>query len=229
MAALHKTRGIVINYLKYGETSIITRIFTETFGIQSYIINGVRSKKPRFSISFFQPLSLLNLVVYKKKNASLNRISEVECTSSASSISIDIYKSGIAIFISEILSKTLKEEMEDQRLFHFLNQSIQILDQLKGGFENFHLLFLIKFSHYLGFSPISGTEILSQIYQHIDHESLEEVKYFDQLIDADFSDHIKMNGDLRRQLLEDLIRYYQIHIENFGVVRSMDVLREVMR
>jgi DNA repair protein RecO (recombination protein O) len=228
MAALYKTRGIVLNYLKYGETSIITKIFTEEFGLQSYIVNGVRSKKPRLSISFFQPLTLLNMVVYKRKNANLNRISEIECVSAASSIPLNIHKSGIALFISEILNKTIKEEMEDRRLFNFIYQAIEILDHQKQDFENFHLLFLIRLSGSLGFSPTSGKEIISQLYQHIDEESMSEIRYFDELIKADFDLKIKLNVHMRRKLLDDLIRFYHLHIDNLGPIRSLDVLREVM-
>jgi DNA repair protein RecO (recombination protein O) len=229
MTALYKTRGIVLHYLKYGETSIITRILTEEFGVQSYIVNGVRSKKPRFSISFFQPLTLLDLVVYKRKNANLNRISEIDCKSAASTIPLNIYKSGIALFVSEILTKTLKEEMEDRSLFNFIYHAIQVLDQQEQDFENFHLLFLIKLSSNLGFSPISGKEIITQVYQHIDEGIMWEIGCFDQLIQSDFTTTIKLNVRMRRKLLDDLIRYLHIHFENLGTIRSMDVLREVMK
>jgi DNA repair protein RecO (recombination protein O) len=227
MAALYKTKGIVLNYLKYGETSIITKILTEDFGVQSYIVNGARSKKPRFSISYFQPLTLLNMVVYKKKNANLNRISEIDCASAASSIPLNIHKTGIALFISEILNRVLKEEMEDRQLFDFVYHAIQILDHQKQDFENFHLLFLIKLSGNLGFSPVTGKELITQLYQHPD-EDMWEINCFDQLIQSDFTSKIKLNVRLRRKLLDDLIMYYHLHLDNLGPIRSMEVLREVM-
>lgn len=229
MSALYKTRGIVINYLKYGETSIIAKILTEEFGMQSYIVNGVRSKKPRFSISFFQPLNLLEMVVYKKLNANLNRISQIECVSAASTIPINIYKSGIALFMSEILNKTLKQELEDRQLFDFIYRAVERLDKQKQDFENFHLIFLVHLSRYLGFTPVSGKEILMQVYQRLDPGFDEEIRLFDELISKGFDASLKADVRQRRKMLEDLIRFYQIHIENFGKVRSMEVLREVMR
>ena len=104
---LYKTQGIVLNYIKYRETSIIVRIYTESFGLASYIINGVRSKKARHKIAFFQPLTLLDMVVYHKRNAKLNRVSELKCKEPLMDLPTNIKKSSIAIFITEILIKSL--------------------------------------------------------------------------------------------------------------------------
>jgi len=74
---LHKTKGIVLNYIKYSDTSIIAKIYTEAFGLQSYIVNSVRSSKAKNKIALFQPLTLLEMVVYHKNHQGLQRISEM--------------------------------------------------------------------------------------------------------------------------------------------------------
>ena len=107
---LHKTRGVVFRFTKYGETSIIVTLFTELFGLQSYIVNGVRSKSGKNKIALFQPLTLLDLVVYHREHANLNRIKEVKCLYPFQSIPTDIKKSALAIFIIEVINKTVKEE-----------------------------------------------------------------------------------------------------------------------
>src|SRR6266581_1556883 len=106
---LHKTRGIVFRFTKYGETSIIVNVFTELFGLQGYIVNGVRSKTNRSTIALYQPLTLLDMVVYHRANANLNRLKEVKCLHPFQSLSMDMKKSAISIFINEVLNKTVKE------------------------------------------------------------------------------------------------------------------------
>lgn len=224
---LYKTRGIVINYVKYRETSIIVRIFTELFGIQSYIVNGVRSKKGN-KIAFYQPLTLLDLVVYHKQNASIFRISEIRCTDSYNSIPANYKKSCIAIFITEILNKTLKGETESD-LYNFIHQSILILENLEDNYENFHLQFLLKLSKYFGFAPETEKQILEQV-GHIpfENDTINEPDILYKLLISDYKNQIKINNKSRRKILDILIKYYSLHIENFGEIRSVQVLKELL-
>src|SRR4051812_2313610 len=121
---IHKTRGIVFRFTKYGETSIIVTIFTEEFGLQSYIVNGVRSKSSKNKIALYQPLTLLNLVVYHRERANIERIKEIQCFHPYQTLTVDVKKSTIAMFITELLNKTVKEESHVQDLFDFLADSL---------------------------------------------------------------------------------------------------------
>jgi DNA repair protein RecO (recombination protein O) len=157
---LHKTRGIVFRFTKYGETSIIVTIFTELFGLQSYIVNGVRSKKAKNKIALYQPLTLLNLVVYHREHANIERIKELNCFHPYISLTADIKKSTIAMFINELLNKTVKDESHTKEMFDFLSGSLISIDQIQTGFENVHLIFMIKLSRFLGFGAQYVNEIL---------------------------------------------------------------------
>src|SRR5690349_15199853 len=156
---LVKTRGIVLNYLKYRETSIIARVYTETLGLQTYIINSIRKKGPGSRIALFQPLTLLEMVVYTSGSGGITRISEYKCAHPFTTLLYDIRKSSIALFLSEIISASVKEEEENPGLFAFLYQSIVALDTKTENFENFHLGFLLQFAHFLGFGPATAAEI----------------------------------------------------------------------
>ena len=237
---LQKTQGIVLNFIRYKETSIITKIYTETFGVQSYIVNGVRGsrgkpgKKTPTKIAFFQPLTLLDLVVYYKKAGQrfaggLNRISEIKCLEPYQSIPYDFKKSGIGIFMAELLGKVLKEEEENTELFTFLRQSLLLFDHLTSGYENFHLQFMLKLSRYLGFPPGAAKEVNQQLTLAYGGNSLDEdeIKALEELIKADYSEHVKLNNQIRRNLLENLLRYYQLHVDNLGELKSIQVLREL--
>lgn len=226
---LHKTRGIVINYIKYRETSIIVKIYTEEFGIQTYIENGVRSARSKNKIALFQPLTLLELVVYHKESGNIFRISEIKCLEAFQSIPYHFLKSGIAIFITEVLSKTLKEETANAQLFNFLVRSILFLDGQHNQFENFPVQFLLKFSRFMGFVPERAEEIMEQIGAIRIYPATEEEKQaLNTLLIRDYEQYIYIQGPVRRQILEYVLRFYALHVENFGEVRSLQVLKEVM-
>ena len=220
---LHKTRGIVFRFTKYGESSIIVTIFTELFGIQTYIVNGVRSKNAKGKIALFQPLTLLDLVVYYKENANIKRIKEVKCVHQYQTLTADVRKSTIAIFISEMLNKTVKDETHAQEIFEFLFHALILLDHQQTAIENFHLIFLIKLSRFLGFGAYQADEILGARMLDADEEEI-----LKRLLQTDFTEQIVMTNTQRRNLLEAILRFYTLHIESLGEIKSVQVLRDIM-
>lgn len=235
---LFKTRGIVLNFIKYRETSIIVKIFTEKFGLQTYIVNSVRTKKSKSGIALYQPLTLLDLVVYHKNKNNINRISEIKCNNPFRSIPYDIIKTSIALFITEILNKTIKIESPHKQKFDFLHSSIIILDELETNFENFHIIFLIQLSKHLGFAPQSAHEIIKQI-RSLDKQNTgnnipvrndsDLIKIINNYLSSGYQDEIKSNHLVRRNILNLLLKFYSIHIENIGEIKSLHVLREVLK
>ncbi len=219
---LHKTQGIVIKYIKYRDTSIIVNIFTEVFGLQTYIVNGVRSQKGK--IALYQPLTLLDMVVYHRDQSNIHRISEIKCSEPFRSISTNIKKSCIALFLTEIIHKTIKEQQDIKDLFTFLHQSILILDYLPSNYENFHLQFLLKLTQYLGFG--TGTIEDSELSLMLDKEMLDTCSRF---YSSPFDSSIKISYQTRQALLQSMIDYYQGHIDNFGVIKSVEVLSEILQ
>lgn len=232
---LVKTRGIVLNFIKFRETSIITRIYTEELGLQTYIVNSIRKKGPGARIALFQPFTLLDMVVYTSHKGGITRISEYKCNYPFRSIPFDTRKSSIVLFLSEILAYTIQEEEENQPLFQFLHESIIHFDQQEQGFGNFHLLFLLRLSHYLGFGPTSGADITLQVAfsaatatqsrSSVLHFQMFEA-YFDALLQS--AEEIFMNSKVRKELLLILVRYYQLHVEKLGEIKSLSILSEVL-
>lgn len=234
---LIKTRGIVLSHIRYRETSIIARVYTERLGLQSYIVNGVRKAKPPGRIALFQPLTLLELVAYTSRNGGLTRLSEFRCAEPFRTLPYDVRKSSIALLLSEIVSRVLLEEEENEPLFTFLHDSILAFDRQEAGFENFALVFLLQLSHYLGFGPEKGAEVTSQVAFATDVPGAataptvlrfrEFDAYFDALMRTPDT-AVLPNGRIRRELLGVLIRYYQLHVERLGDIRSLAVLSEVL-
>ena len=219
---IFKTRGIVFRFTKFKETSIIVTIFTEMFGLQSYIVNGVRSKTAKNKIALYQPLTLLNLVVYHRENANIERIREISCPYPYRSITSDVKKATLAIFINELLNKTVKEESHAGEIFQFIFDSLIALDSIEKGAENFHLIFMIKLSRFLGFGAHQVNEVVGGRTADRDTESI-----LSTLLSANYDSPLVITNVQRRNLLELILKYYHEHMESLGEIKSLQVLREV--
>lgn len=225
---LHKTKGIVLGFVKYRETSVVVRIYTEQFGLQGYIVNGVRSAKAkRNRIGLYQPLTLLDLVVYHRENQHLHRISEAQLFHPYHSLPFQPKKSGIVLFLAEVLNKVLKEEESYPELFGFLTDSLVALDQMPDRFENFHLQFLVQLAAWVGFAIPSYQSLLQQMDLQAPDADLPEAQWFDELLQSDYQTHVPANGQLRSSILQLLMRFFRYHFEHFGEVKSLPVLQEV--
>jgi len=232
---LHKTTAIGLNYIRYRETSIIFKAYTEQFGLQSYIVNGVRSAKAHPRMAYYQPLALLSLVVYHRDGADLNRISQVGLADPSLLPSADIRKTTIRIFLSEVMHRVLKEEEPNPDLFRFMFHSLEIFERMEHGFENFHIQFLLRLAGFLGFGAKDTAEIFNQVYGAGNTQGSayglarqQEQETLQALLELDYVDHLPMPAILRRDLLELVVKYYQAHVPEFTGVRSLEVLQEVM-
>lgn len=238
---LHKTRGIVFSYTEFRETSLVVKIYTELFGIQSYIVNSVRKKNAKMSIGLFQPLTLVDLVVYHKERQGLHRISEIRPMPPLNSIPFDIIKSTMVLFLNEVLSKSIKEEEESQLLFEYLTTSIQLLDAQQPVSRYFHLLFLMRLTRYLGFYPLSNYSTKEPYFNLMDGKFQSDIPlhpyYLNEQSAENFSKLILHSSDLsscmnisaieKRNLIEQLLEYYRLHIAGFPPIKSHKVLEQI--
>ena len=224
---LYKTRGVALSYIKYRETSIIARIFTEAFGMQSYVVNSVRTRNAKTKIALFQPLTLLDLVVYHNKKKDINRISELKIIYNFQTLPFDVLKSSIALFLTEFLNYALREEEENEKLFEFIVESIVTFDYLSVNFENFHLQFLLRLSRFMGIIPDSAKSMLAEV-GHSKVYDKEFAGKIELLLQSDYNQPLKMSKSRRHEILKVILDYYRFHFENIREIKSMDVLREVL-
>ncbi len=236
------TRGIVINTVKYGDTSLIARIYTEKLGMQSYIINGVRKGKARTQAAMLQPLSLLEMVVYHRNQKNIQRTKEIKFAYTFQSIPFKITKSTVALFMTEVLHKTIKEEEANVPLFEFLFHNIQWLDQESTKVRNFPLSFLLQLSQWLGFRPQANFHQRKNTYfdmregcfcrerpPHSFFVDMPLSRKLALLIEADVvsSQEVATSRLEREELLQVLLNYYRLHSENFKEIKSIAILKEV--
>lgn len=223
---LYKTRGIALSFIKYKESSIIARIFTETFGMQSYIVNSIRSKTAKTKIALFQPLTLLDLVVYHNKKKDVNRISELKCNCTFHTIPFDIRKTSIALFLTELLNQALLDEGENEPLFEFLHDSIHMFDVVEKDFEIFHLQFLMQLTKYLGIMPESGISLLKEIghFKAYNKDFCGKVDFF---LKSSYEEYLRLDKAIRGEILMAFLNYYRFHYDSVKEFKSIQVLKEV--
>nr|MBC7611599.1 DNA repair protein RecO [Pseudopedobacter sp.] len=239
---LHKTKGIVLKITDYAENSIIAKILTQKFGMQTYMINGVKKPKTKIRLNMLQPLHLLDMVVYHKPNGNMQRISDARSEPILQTIPYDILKSSLVMFINEMIYKSVKEQHEDETMFEFIFKSIEWLDAADEGITNFHLIFLSKLTRFLGFYPDMSTMEKSSFFdlkhgvftrQQPSHIYLIEEQFIKKWIDLfswplDNFSQFKLDQKSRKYFIKKLIDYYTLQIENFGEVKSHLILEEVL-
>jgi len=243
---LHKTKGIVLRTVKYGETSIIVTIFTELFGVQSYLVNGVRTttKKGTGKASMFQPAAVLDLVVYHNELKHLNRIKEFKWAFLYKNILSDVPKNAVALFMIELLTKCLKQPESSPELFHFTEDIFLKLDESDGGnMANLPLFFALHLPFHFGFRMADNysktatyldlqeggfTEEQPRHPHFLEGRQAEVVSQLLKVMQPDELADIKLHHDFRRNLLYALEKFYALHISDFGTMKSLPVLREIL-
>ncbi len=239
---IEKTAGIILHSLKYSETSIIARVYTREAGLQSYLVPGVRKAKSRFKKNLFQPLSIVELVAYHKARGGLQHIKEISCPQPYDSLPYTITKTSVAVFLAEILNHALKNQETNIPLYDFLADAFRQLDQTSGNIANFHLVFLVRLSRYLGFNPRDNHDRHHRFFnirEGLFQNRIDDPDYclderlslvFLQFINSEPSPKQELNiiKDDRKLLLQKLIDYYRYHLEGMPEIKSHQVLETVL-
>jgi DNA repair protein RecO (recombination protein O) len=239
---LHKTKGIVFQQTQYSETSLILKIYTADFGLQSYIVKGIRSKNSKTRLALFQPLNLLDLVVYHRENKTINFLREVKVDIPYQSIQVDMLKRSILLFLNELLVKSIKEESANKPLFDWLYHSLTWLDLSEKNLVNFHLIFMVQLTRMLGFYPKKSVtsdlsifdlregQFVNKAPEHPEFISGETATQFADLLKTTLETpaNLQINTADRRKLLDALVVYYRLHIPGFTEMKSVKVLKEIL-
>ena len=215
-----KTRGIVLNYIKYGDTSIICKIYTEQFALQSYIINGIRNSKSK-NIGLFQPLNILDLVVYHKKTSGLQRIKESKLDYAYKTLHLDMKKISVCFFLSEFLNRISQNDDDQKDNFDFIKNSLIVFDRLEENYSNFHIQFLIKLSKYFGIDIGNS--------KHLTGENVkDDINLFvDACINNSYEVKIKSNNILRNNVINLIIEHYSRNLDININLNSTNILKEI--
>lgn len=238
---LEKTRGIILNQIKYTDSGIVARLYTRKFGRQSYMIKGMRNRKAGKHNILFQPLFILDLELNYKSSHEMQVLKEFSVSFTPFNICSNIKKSSVAIFLGEVLTSVLKEESPNEYMFDYIEESIMYFDSCKEGYANFHIAFLAGLSSYLGFEPgvrenpddvffdmTNGKFVpIPPVNGNYASEEISDILADFFTASYDTSSNIILTGVLRNEVLETLVRYYSLHLPGLKKIRSLEVLKEV--
>jgi len=238
---LEKTRAIVLHQIKYSDSGIVVQMYTKKFGRQSFLIKGMRNRKAGKHNSLFQPMYILDLELYYKPDREMQTLREFSAYYTPYEIYGNIMKSSVAIFLAEVLTSVLREESPNEELFDFLQESVVFLDSSGDRYSNFHIAFLSGLSSFLGFEPhvrsgnsdvffdmLNGTFVpVPPVHGNYAGEEIADIlaRFFSGSYNS--AANISLNGKIRNEVLETLIRYYSLHLPGLRRIRSLEVLKEV--
>ncbi|NVJ88530.1 MAG: DNA repair protein RecO [Flavobacteriaceae bacterium] len=236
---LVSTKAIVLSSLKYSDTSLIVKCFTEQEGLKSYLIRGVlKPKKKGIKSAYFQQLNQLQIVANHSIKSSLHTIKEVHVINPYKTIYLDIVKQSVVFFLAETLSNAIQEEEQNSALFSYLENALNWLD-LHDKVANFHLLFLLNLTNFLGFYPdvskkensafdlLEGELTYSNTNKNV--ISGNEFYQFKKLLGINFDrvESVSFSKSERQLVLKILIKYYKLHLHNFREPKSLQVLESI--
>ena len=233
------TKAIVLSALKYSDSSLIVKCFTKEAGLKSYMLRGVlKAKKGKLKAAYFQPLTQLQLIANHSNRTTLNSIKEVQRFYPYETIHTSIIKQSIVLFLSEVLSGIIKEEETNVQLYDFLETAFIWLDT-HDSISNFHLLFLLELSKFLGFYPggiydeAKAFNLVEGRFTVMSHETLtvsgENFRSFKKLLGMNFDriHDVAFSKSERQTILKIIIRYFELHLDGFKEPNSLRVLETV--
>ena len=239
---LSKIRGIVLHTIKYKESSIIAHIYTDLFGRQSFLVHSVHGRKSTFSPNIFQPFSIVEAEAYIKPERELQKVKEVNGYP-YKTIPYDIVKSTQAIFLAEVIYKSVREQESNPELFEYLVRSMEWLDMAKERYADFHLVMMIRLTRHLGFFPERNYSEQRCYFDLRNGEFVHDPSVHPEMLNKKMSRKLNefihfsagnlndtfLNYEERIELTDTLTEFYKLHVPSFGTVKSVAVLRELFR
>jgi len=238
---LHKTGAIVLHTVNYNDTYAIVHVLTEAFGPVSYLTARMKSKKTRTPKSLFHPMSIVELEVEHRNLREIQRLKEARAHIPLLSILNSPVKSTICIFLAELIGKVAADRQPDQRMFDFIRQSIRILEVMETDYANFHLVFMIGLSRFLGFYPDSAGYRSGMYFDlrngafanhkpaHVHFLNPDESEVFFNLLRMNYENMalFTFSRHERKDIIVRILEYYRIHLNRLPEIKSLEILHEV--
>ncbi|MCC6721949.1 MAG: DNA repair protein RecO [Bacteroidia bacterium] len=238
-----KTEAICIKNTRFGESGIISKLYTKDRGISSFLIQGINRKSSIIKNSHIMPGNLLEIVYYKKTSLGISRIKETKLTDNFYGLETNISKNAVLQFVLEIISKTNEDEIEDESLFNFLQKSLRFLNNKETQIKYFPLIFLCKYLSFTGWYPniddakdecyfnlkegkfIQKTDLSEKLILNSNISK----KLYDVLTISSRMNYSDINIDLnQKEILQYLITYFEIHLLKGKKIKSPEILSEIL-
>jgi len=234
------TRSIILSSTKYGDTSLIVKAFTEQLGVLTLMARGVRKRHSSNPASLFQHLSLVEIVFRYREQRDIQHLIETRQIHPYSGIPFDQMKGSIILFINELLLKSIREQEANPKMFSYVFKSLMEFDAMQKGSVDFHLLFCLHLTKFLGFMP-QGTwsedhpyfnlreGTFTGIIEPVVSMNSEHSSQFSKLLHTSLDEihSLRIGNSLRKALIDYLVEYYQLHLPGFGKMKSLEVLESI--
>lgn len=238
---LTKSEAIVLHSIKYGESRLVVEMFTRQSGRVAFMVTLPKSQKQGVRKQLFQPLTMLDIEADLRATAQLQKLRNVRLLCPFVSIPFDAYKLSITLFLAEFLYQALRSETQNAPLFDYMADSLQWLDSQSAGFSNFHLVFLMRLSRFLGFYPnlenysqgdyfdLRESEFVGTAPVHHDFLVPQEAEKLQLLMRMDYPTmHLfQLSHHDRNRMLDIALAYYRLHLPGFPELKSLSVLKEL--
>lgn len=236
-----KTTGIILHQVKYSDSQSIVSIYTREFGRMSYMVRGANRKKSATRSALLQPLSIVEIDVSHNPKKDIQSIKDIRIAIPFYHIPYDPVKNGLALFMTELLQKTLKHSENDKELYNFIENSVCQLDKCEEGIGNFHLVFMAGLARRLGFAPdmLNGNgykffDMMNGIFErsqplHAHFLEGKQAETFKSIMELDYDclNSLPMNRIQRAGVLTNFVEYYKLHLTDFQSLHSIEVMHKL--
>lgn len=238
---LYKTRGLVLSTINYNDKYLLAQIFTESYGRVTYMVSKAKGRSSKVPKSLFSPLAILDMEVEHQASRDIQRIREARPDMYLYDMAGNLGKTSMAFFLSEFLTRVLRDADDSKLLFEFLYQSVQILEMTDNSISNYHLVFMLKLSHFMGFYPnleeyregnlfdmING-EFVTYQPLHNHYLNRYDSKALSMLARISYENmhHFVFTRQGRINIINRILEYYRLHLHDFPALKSLDVLHEL--
>ena len=238
---LTKTRAVVLHSVKYGEQKIIVDMLTADLGRLSFACRLPKTQRGKLKKQLFQPLTLLNIELDFRQGAALQTLRDVQMAHPFASIPFDAAKLSISLFVAEFLLHATRGEQQNEPLFQYIENSVLWLDGQTRAFANFHLVFMMRLSRFIGFFPNLDDyhdgdffDLRNGVFSavqpsHSEFVAPNEAAHIGKLMRMGYeSMHLfRLSRHERNRCVEFILAYYQLHVPNFPELKSLPVLQEL--
>ena len=208
---------IVLHTTKFGENSLVVHTLSREYGRRSFLVRGVGKKA---SMSLFLPLNILEADIQESNKSDLFTARNIVSRHPLLGIRNNIFKNSMTMFLSEVLYRVVKDGAAEQGLFEWCEKNILLLDSIQTDFSNFHIRFLLELTVALGFSP-EAKDLAPFVGEHYPvTERFMTLSFAESML-------IPLNGTVRNEVAEEILRYIEFHSESAVNVNSLKVLREL--
>ncbi|HWY98105.1 MAG TPA: DNA repair protein RecO [Bacteroidia bacterium] len=234
------TEAVVLQLYPYKDNNAVVKLYSKDMGFISCWAASIHKKKSKTKANLLQPLSIIKAEVSTKGSDNLVQLKEIEISVHTPGIVLNIEKSTIAMFLAELLLKSLKESSSDNSLYEFIKEAILLLDKTKERCINFHVLFIIRLSDYFGLLPKGNYSVSTSYYNlqdgiyqataplHPHFLNPVESEWLSRLSSQSLEKfhEVVIPSSSRKLLLRGLLEYFELHLA-MSPLKSHLILEEV--